>query len=154
MKRRGPYRVIGLETRFWKKVNKTKSCWLWTASKHEFGYGIIGEDHSRNTLKAHRVSWKLANGEIPPGLQVLHKCDNPSCVNPKHLFLGTQSDNVKDMSRKGRHVGSRKLTPEQVKWIRKHWVFRVVTCPQMAKQFGVSKECVWAALRCVNWSNV
>lgn len=91
------------EERFWEKVNKTEDCWLWTAAKKEFGYGVIGcPDKRGQTLRAHRVSWKIANGEIPKGLFVLHKCDVPACVNPDHLFLGTRQENTDDMVAKGR----------------------------------------------------
>ena len=97
-----------IKERFWKKVKKGASdeCWLWTGTREPRGYGKIADDYDSDTgfvpLAAHRVSWELHNGSIPPGLCVLHKCDNPSCVNPKHLFLGTNKDNSQDMVRKGR----------------------------------------------------
>lgn len=87
--------------RFWEKVQKTPSCWLWTAAKNEKGYGIFGL--RKETDKAHRIAWRLTIGEIPIGLFVLHKCDVPNCVNPAHLFLGTNLDNVRDMIAKGRN---------------------------------------------------
>lgn len=94
-----------LADRFWEKVHKTESCWLWTASvKDGFPYGQIGHPGTRTPRRAHRVSWELHNGPIPAGLFVLHKCDNPRCVRPDHLFLGTQSDNLKDAYSKGRMV--------------------------------------------------
>jgi hypothetical protein len=92
--------------RFWSKVQKTETCWLWTASKRHKGYGAFC--YERNGIKvqgrAHRFSWELHFGEIPEGLFVLHRCDNPACVRPDHLFLGTNQDNVDDMMAKGRHV--------------------------------------------------
>lgn len=92
-----------LEERFWPKVNKTETCWLWKAATHEFGYGLIGcPDVAGRTLRAHRVSYELFVGPIPDGMSVLHKCDVPACVNPAHLFVGTQQDNVDDMRGKGR----------------------------------------------------
>ena len=92
--------------RFWDKVDKTGECWIWTASKNKKGYGRFGFG-SRAQL-AHRVSWLLSNGEIPDGMLACHTCDNPPCVNPSHLWLGTQKDNVVDMSSKGRHGCTKK----------------------------------------------
>jgi hypothetical protein len=107
------YVIRPLEERFWEKVAKGDGCWLWTASLGSTGYGQIcvrDEKGQYRQTKAHRVSWILTNGPIPGGLQVLHKCDNPPCVNPDHLFLGTAIDNMRDMAAKGRHVGTRKPT--------------------------------------------
>jgi len=87
--------------RFWDKVEKTDGCWLWTASKSEDGYGYFRFDGGMR--KAHRMSWLFTNGEIPEGMFVCHSCDNPSCVNPEHLWLGTNQDNQDDMNEKGRH---------------------------------------------------
>ena len=89
--------------RFWNKVAIAgpNDCWEWQASFHTTGYGQIRFNHKKWT--AHRVSWILINGEIPDALCVLHKCDNRKCVNPKHLFLGTNYDNMKDKTNKGRH---------------------------------------------------
>ncbi len=92
-----------LETRFWNAVDKSGECWLWIANKDKNGYGKIYAN--RKHARAHRVSWELHYGPIPKGLQVLHNCpsgDNPSCVNPAHLFLGTNSDNMQDKVAKGR----------------------------------------------------
>ena len=93
-----------VKDRFWEKVNVTsdKNCWEWQASKMGYGYGQFGISSGKVVL-AHRYSWIIHYGEIPNNLFVLHHCDNPSCVNPKHLFLGTQADNVFDMRNKGRH---------------------------------------------------
>ena len=89
------------EERFWMKVDKTKTCWLWTASKNSLGYGRF--KFQGKTGGAHRYSYLLVNGPIPDGLCVCHKCDVRACVNPKHLWLGTISDNAKDMVSKNRH---------------------------------------------------
>lgn len=97
-------KYCSLECRFWSKVEVTENpddCWNWKAkAKSGHGYGIFNlGDHQSN---AHRVSWMLSNGPIPDGLFVCHKCDNPRCCNPNHLFLGTPKDNTDDMNRKGR----------------------------------------------------
>lgn len=93
-----------VEERFWLHVQKTESCWVWTAHRNNNGYGLmrVGYGINRATVSVHRLSWKMHNGEPPPGKCVLHKCDNPPCVNPDHLFLGTHRDNTQDMIRKGR----------------------------------------------------
>lgn len=113
-----------LSERFWSKVRKLKphECWEWQASRVSAGYGKISLPHSRQLEGAHRVAWKLTNGPIPDGLFVLHRCDNPPCCNPSHLFLGTHADNMKDMTAKGRHKGrpspGRLLTTDQVRRIK------------------------------------
>jgi hypothetical protein len=88
--------------RFWDKVDKQENgCWMWTASTVKDGYGYYKLSNGKSG-RAHRISWELANGDIPKKMCVLHKCDTPRCVNPDHLFLGTDADNVKDMMQKGR----------------------------------------------------
>lgn len=86
--------------RFPKRICKTETCWLWTGNKDTNGYGHLTINHK--TCLSHRVSFELFKHPIPDGLWVLHKCDNPSCVNPDHLFLGTPKDNTQDMIKKGR----------------------------------------------------
>jgi len=87
--------------RFWAKVEKTEGCWLWRGAARR-GYGAFSPQHG-TTRPAHRVAWELANSApIPDGLCVLHRCDNPPCVRPDHLFLGTKKDNAQDAIRKGR----------------------------------------------------
>lgn len=109
---------------FWDNVNKTDGCWEWQKSRSPTGYGHISigkEGH------AHRMAWMLAYGPIPPGMWVLHKCDNPPCCRPDHLFLGTAKDNAADRDMKGRNGVqdkgnlslNRKLTATQVIFIQK-----------------------------------
>ena len=100
-------------------------CWNWTAGKQSMGYGMMTVKGKR--MLAHRYSYELAHtNKIPKGMFVLHKCDNPACVNPDHLFLGTQKDNIRDCIKKNRHsppphIGQahRKLTEKQVIKIKK-----------------------------------
>lgn len=86
--------------RFWEKVNKTGECWIWIGTNHNTGYGKIKID--REDVLAHRLSWEIHNGKIPTNKHVLHTCDVRLCVNPRHLFLGTNEDNRQDMIRKNR----------------------------------------------------
>lgn len=111
--RRSPFRKNTLDD-FWRKVSKGSEdqCWLWQAGVNNRGYGQL--NMSGELLLAHRVSYSLKYGEIPKGLEVCHKCDNPTCCNPNHLFLGTHSDNMVDRLRKGRQSNA-VLTPEKVK---------------------------------------
>lgn len=124
--------------RFWSKVNKTDTCWEWTASCRSFGYGAFKLD--KKVVDAHRLSYIIAHGDIPQGEGyhgncVLHKCDNPKCVRPDHLFLGTHQENEDDKIAKNRHL--RKLTQSQVEEI---ILLRDQgsTLKDLAAQFGVT----------------
>lgn len=105
----------GGATGFWNKVDRSGTCWVWTAARSEFGYGIyaLRQDGRTRNDPAHRFSWRLHFGAIPDGLYVCHHCDNPPCVRPDHLFLGTPQANYLDMKRKGR-LGRRQLLPHVV----------------------------------------
>lgn len=88
--------------RFFNKINKTETCWIWTAAQSSGGYGHFGGGASY-AVRAHRVSWTIKNAPIPPGLVVRHKCDSRLCVNPDHLTIGTQQENMNDLALKKRN---------------------------------------------------
>jgi hypothetical protein len=131
---------------FWSKVNKTDGCWLWIGSKDSGGYGLLGTANE-NSKKAHRVSWKIHNGPIPTGMCVLHKCDIRNCVNPEHLFLGTQADNMRDMAQKERRSGisihGRKiLSDDEVYLIKSAYKEGILNQSDIAREFGVTPGCI------------
>lgn len=99
--RTAPRRSV--EDRFWPKVDKTDGCWLWRSAIDTSGYGVMSSPEGK--LYAHRVSYELANGPVPEGLEVRHACDVRACVNPGHLSVGTRADNVQDMVSRGRTPG-------------------------------------------------
>lgn len=90
-----------LRERFWANVEKSDGCWKWVGPMRSTGYGRIWVNKKRGVQSAHRVSWELHHQD-PGEMSVLHHCDNPVCVRPDHLFLGTQADNMRDMTAKGR----------------------------------------------------
>lgn len=134
---------------FWNKVNKTETCWLWIGASNKIGNGVV-RVNGKN-IGAARYSWELHNGPIADGLQVLHRCDNLSCVKPAHLFLGTQSDHVinniakglVDTSKLGRVLRTDdrrlKLSQAQVDQVRALYVGGGFTHQQLGDQFGVTK---------------
>lgn len=144
------------------KINvDSNGCWYWLGTKNTSGYGNMGvgsrTDNSRSTQKAHRVAYYIFAGVDPKGFDVCHKCDNPSCVNPDHLFLGTEKENVADMIAKGRHVfvsgekhGNSKLTEEKVreaKMLRKSGA----SYYKLAKRYGVYRETIRSAIIGKTW---
>ncbi len=135
---------IPVSTRFWNKVSKLDSCWLWTSGKDADGYGKIRVNGKY--VKAHRVAYELANGPIPSGLCVLHNCDNPSCVNPAHLYAGTMAQNMADKVRRGRQPRGNdygpkhtKLTETDVRDIRDAYVAGQATYAELAARYNIGR---------------
>lgn len=152
---------------FWKKVVKSEGgCWIWTGTKDSHGYGVVEigtRAQGRRNTGAHRIAWSLVRGPIPEGLCVCHRCDNPPCVNPEHLFLGTQADNLRDMSEKGRRVttttrGERvagsKLVPESVAEIRRLFALGGMTKAALGKSFGVTEVQIGNIVKRRHWRHI
>ena len=135
-------------------------CWLWTAYIRSNGYGEIGRGgkYGRNIF-AHRASWELHRGPIPDGLNVCHKCDTPACVNPSHLFLGTQKENIQDMISKGRrgYTGMTGMTNHQSK-LTEMQVLAIRESPKshrvLADIYDVSKTLIGIVKRKESWTHL
>ena len=148
-----------ISERFWSKVRKTDTCWLWTASLDSGGYGSFKIKNILHT--AHRIAWELTHGPIERGtghhgICVLHRCDVRTCVNPDHLFLGTQRENIADMDAKRRRARvpgelhhNAKLTEEAVREIR-----NAPKGASLAKKFGVSRNTILRIKRREAWPHV
>ncbi len=141
----------------WENVQKSDGCWLYTGSLHRQGYGMISIPGMGDVL-VHRIVWRLVVGEIPTGMQVLHRCDNPQCCNPDHLFLGTIQDNMADMVSKGRHAhgersGAAKLKEADVIAIRK-MLRRGDSHRAISKLFGVTTGPIHDIAHNKTWKHV
>ena len=142
--------------RYWEKVDvcEPNECWPWIGAKVGGGYGSF--KLRQKMVYAHRLAWILANGRIPNGLCVLHHCDNRSCCNPVHLWLGTYSDNARDMMRKGRggrgaQNGNSKLTRADVRAIRSLYAAGKYTQREIGDQFGVANNTVSLIVNYKRW---
>lgn len=138
------------------EIDLQTGCWLWTGARLAQGYGLIKRKDGAQ-LRAHRVAYALAYGPIPDGLQVCHRCDNPRCVRPGHLFLGTAQDNANDMVAKGSSArlngernGAARLSQQDVEAIRSD----ASTYGQLAKRFGVSPSAIGFIKRRQRWTHV
>lgn len=150
---------IPIADRFWSKVEKTDGCWLWTGSTHPFGYGQLSTSHGERPARAHRLAYELAHGNIPSGMHVLHACDNPRCVRPDHLMLGTPKDNMRGASARGRmlrgesHKNS-KLTDIEVRRMRLLYLSGEYTQSQLSDQFGIDPANVSYIVRNKTWRHL
>jgi hypothetical protein len=157
-----------VKTRFMEKVSSTNpsQCWTWIAGKNLTGYGQFW--YKNKQVGAHRVSWILFRGPIPKGKYVLHSCDNPSCVNPFHLFIGTAQDNTLDMLKKGRgdpkanlpkdakgeNNGRARITREDARRVKNLWKSgKFSTKTALAKHLGISRPTVVAIVLGKTWKN-
>jgi len=159
------YNQDQIEKAFWEKVNigGVHDCWEWTGSKttvhHGEPYGIF-RVHSKPIL-AHRFSYQLHFGPIPEGIQILHDCDNPLCINPKHLFEGTHTDNMRDMFLKGRNkcaigedVHTAILTEIQVLKIRNLYRTGLYTLIELGEMFRVDFRTIHYIVKRKTWRHV
>lgn len=167
------WRIVPLEERFWEKVKKVGSCWEWQgALVQNCGYGRISNNYKN--IYVHRYAYELLCGPIPDGLFVLHHCDNPMCVNPVHLFLGTHQDNMNDMKLKNRkatgenhwtHVkpaqvakgekcSKTKLSVAQVYEIREKYKPHQYGFHKLANEYGVSHQSIKYIIERKNWKHI
>lgn len=155
-------RNSSFEELFWSKVDKRtkEECWLWTRGCDMCGYGKVSKEGKAR--KAHRIAYELTNGAIPEGMIICHKCDNPPCVNPNHLFLGTDADNRRDSAQKGRgYIPNRlgennhmtNLTSSQVREIKKMLAAGIKT-RIIAEEFSIAIRTVSGIRTGTNWSHV
>jgi hypothetical protein len=136
--------------KFWNKVLKTETCWLWQAVKTDNGYGIFRLNTGQNML-AHRVSWEMHNSKIPEGLHVCHHCDVRNCVRPEHLFIGTRNANMFDCFQKGRFAS--KLKADDVRDIRKKFS-QGESVKELAKQYDVGSSNIHLIVKRKSWKHV
>ena len=140
-------------------LNRQTGCWDWTASTAGKGYGQIKLPGTRRQIYAHHLSYLIHIGEIPKGKHVMHRCDNPKCVNPGHLMVGTSSDNHRDMVSKGRHLygdrnGNAILTDSDIRAIRMLCAAGDLPQWRIAQMFGIQQMEVSRIHRRVRWAHV
>lgn len=155
-------KLTSIEERFWKYVVKSDDCWLWTGGTRVGRYGGISLGRrGEGIISTHRFSYQLHKGKIPKGKIIMHKCDNPLCVKPDHLFMGTQKDNVLDMIAKGRQgktgakkgTGSRNhLTMEQANNLREEYKSGVSQV-KLADKYGLGQSTVSRIIRQQTFNN-
>jgi hypothetical protein len=156
--------ITPLRDRFWTRVNKTDTCWLWTGSTAgQSGYGVIGiGPRGAGKIYTHRLSYEIHVGPIPEGMRVCHNCpegDNPLCCNPAHLFLGTDADNAADKVAKGRQTrgesnASTKLTEAQARTALSIDTSQRGAVAKLAREFGVSHATICDVISGRTWKHL
>lgn len=164
------YNATPMADRFWQRVEQNGlvvrpdlgACWTWKGTLSERGYGLLARPgHAAGHTGAHRFSWELHNGPIPEGMEICHRCDNPSCVRPDHLFVGSHADNMADAVEKrrmrnpgspGSWNGNARLTDDLVRQIRHRCT--ETTQRQVALEFGISQSMVGNIVRRINWTHL
>ena len=150
-----------LRNRFFSKVDKTESCWVWSSYKTKEGYGRI--QAFGKPMYSHRISWLIHFGKIPNGKEVCHRCDNPSCVNPKHLFIGTHKDNMQDMFKKGRRKENQRrgerhwksnLKEKDILRIRNLYSQGDISMKNIGLLFSIKPNTVFYIVHRKNWSHI
>lgn len=156
--------MIDPKIRFWKKVDKKgkDECWNWKgAIINKSGYGRFDSNKFGVIVYAHRYSYELVNGKLSKGMCALHKCDNPGCVNPNHLFVGTMKDNTQDCIKKGRHISTfgennpiSKLNNKEVLKIVCLYKSNRYTVKELGRMFGVTRFNIYAILNGKIWNRI
>lgn len=145
-----------IEERFWNKVIKTKGCWIWKGAMQRGGYGVISAGFWKGKIiAAHRFSWYLHSGKYPNGKVVCHKCDNPACVKPAHLYIGTHADNVKDKVSKGRQaILTGKLSRKDVIKIRTLCQTKEITQIEISKKYNITRQFVYRIKKRLSFKHI
>lgn len=157
-------RFVPAASRFWAQTNKlpadpelaARGCWQWTGGTDEHGYGRI--KRNGKTIHAHVFAWELFNGPMEPGMWGLHKCDHPVCVNPEHIYPGTQIENMRDVSVRLRRAGERnpraKLGAEDVRAMRAMWEAGERNKSKLSRIYNVSNALVGKIIRRELWKHI
>jgi hypothetical protein len=158
------HRTRSVAERLWEKADRSggpDSCWLWQKFRTKLGYGTFCDGDGK-TVWAHRAAWIITHGPIPEGLEVCHNCpggDNPSCINPAHMFLGTRRENALDALAKGRTArgsrsGGAKLTEGQVITIRARYAAGGISQMQLSREYGVRDNLIHRIIKRKIWTHI
>lgn len=137
----------------------SNGCWIWSGAKQPTGYGLLWVSPLKKYEKTHRLSYKFFNGDIPDGKCVCHRCDNPSCINPEHLFIGSHAENAADKIAKGRQkIGSQHgravLIESQILEIRKSYSGKYGQLSELARQYNITPQSILAIVTRKNWRHI